>query len=354
MLISAVLPQDSPPTASVGAHAIATFAGGCFWCMEPPFEKLPGVKQVTAGYTGGSVTNPTYEQVSAGTTGHFEAIEVTYDPHQISYQDLLSVFWQNINPTDASGQFADRGKQYRTAIFYHTDEQKKLAEISRNALDNSGTFEEVITTPILPAKPFFKAENYHQDYYRTNPLRYNQYHEGSGRASFLKRTWEKNTVPPQKNKSFNRPATSIIKNNLSKEQYAVAVDCGTEPPFTNAYWNNKKEGLYVDIITGEPLFCSTDKFSSGTGWPSFTRPISQERVAEYTDTSYNTQRIEIKSKIGGTHLGHLFNDGPAPGGLRYCINSASLRFIPKAELVSKGYAEYLHLFNHKKSVKNHD
>ncbi|MBN1578310.1 MAG: peptide-methionine (S)-S-oxide reductase MsrA [Chitinispirillaceae bacterium] len=334
--------EDAAPSLS-----IATFAGGCFWCMEPPFEQLPGVARVITGYTGGTKENPTYKEVSTGKTGHVEAVAVYYDATKISYNDLLDVFWRNINPTDRGGQFADRGKQYVTAIYYHTDEQKKLAEASRAALEASGVYEDAIVTSILPARKFYPAEEYHQDYQVKNPLRYKQYREGSGRAPFLKRLWGdgKHTAAPTPNTAaINRPSGKELKTRLTPLQYDVAVCSATEPPFRNEYWDNRREGIYVDVISGEPLFSSKDKFESGTGWPSFTRSLDKKAIVEKEDNRHSMRRIEVRGKAGDTHLGHLFPDGPKPTGLRYCINSASLKFIPKEELEKAGYGKYRKLF----------
>lgn len=178
-------------TAQEKHFKVATFAGGCFWCMVKPFHKYEGVEEVVSGYTGGHVPNPTYEQVCAETTGHYEAVQITFDPALISYTDLLEIFWQSIDPTDAGGQFGDRGPSYQTAIFYHTPEQKEQAEISKKAINTNGPFDQPIVTPILPAKPFYPAEGYHQDYYQKNPSHYDRYFVGSGRAGFLDRHWNK-------------------------------------------------------------------------------------------------------------------------------------------------------------------
>jgi len=312
-----------------------TFAGGCFWCMEPPFERLEGVTEVVAGYTGGDQDNPSYEEVSTGKTGHLEAIQITYDPFRTSYSELLDVFWSNIDPTDETGQFADKGSQYKTAIFYHNDEQLRLGQESKKSLEESGKFDKPIATRIIEFSNFYKAEGYHQDYYKINPERYQAYKEGSGRAQYLKEKWQNNA---------NRSEPENLKEKLTPLQYEVTQECGTEPAFKNEYWDNKKEGIYVDIVSGEALFSSIDKFESGTGWPSFNNILKPESIVEKEDDSLTMERIEVRSKQGGSHLGHLFNDGPQPTGLRYCINSAALRFIPKEDLEKEGYGLYKNLF----------
>lgn len=328
----------------------ATFAGGCFWCMEPPFEKLAGVKSVVSGFSGGKEIDPSYQDVSQGKTGHVEAIQIVYDSERVGYNELLEIFWTNIDPTDANGQFVDRGRQYASAIFYHDDQQKRLAEQSLALLTSKKIFKQQIKTAIRPYHSFYLADDYHQDYYKKNIVtrsKYRYYRALSGRDQYLESVWKGRELDLDSHptSSNHKLSSAQLKSVLTTLQYHVTQEDGTEPPFKNEYWDNHQEGIYVDIVTKEPLFGSRDKFDSGSGWPSFSDVLEQDSIVRREDNSLFNQRVEIRSKVGDSHLGHLFTDGPKPSGLRYCINSASLKFIKREDMQRLGYGKYLKYFS---------
>ncbi len=342
--------QNTDTSKKIASNKIekAHFAGGCFRCMEWPFESLDGVKEVINGYIWGDARNANYDKVSLGVTKHKEAVEVIYDPALITYQDLLNQYRRQIDPTDAGGQFADRGSQYRTAIYYNSPEEQKIAWASKKRLQDSQKFNKPIVVEILPATPFYPAEEYHQNYYKKNANHYNSYKKWSGREDFIdiNRSKDKIDTKATTNKIISWKDRKPKKiDDLTPSQRKILFDGWTEPAFHNAYRDNHEAGIYVDVIDGTPLFSSNDKFDSGTGRPSFTRPIQDSFVGEKKDNSAYTERTEIKSSSSNGHLWHIFDDGPKESGWnRYCINSAALEFIPLAELEEKWYSEYKKLF----------
>lgn len=312
------------------------FAGGCFWGTEHFMKQINGVDSAMVGYANGKIENPTYKQVCNGDTGFAETVKVEYDPKEVDLKLLLDLFFKTIDPTSLNRQGNDIGTQYRTGIYYTDSVDLPIIKEAVTAL--SANYSEPIVLEITPLTNFYAAEDYHQDYLDKNPGGY--CHINPELFDIAKRANSKN--------NYVKPDDETLRKTLSEEQYAVTQNSATEPAFANEYWDEKREGIYVDITTGEPLFVSTDKFDSGCGWPSFSKPIEQSLIDEKTDLSHGMKRIEVRSKTGDSHLGHVFDDGPAEkGGLRYCINSASLRFIPKDKMKAEGYEKYLPLLQNK-------
>jgi peptide methionine sulfoxide reductase msrA/msrB len=342
---------------------VAYFAGGCFWCTESDFEKMNGVTDVISGYSGGDVENPTYDQVSRGNTGHIESVKVTFKSGSIDYKTLVQKFLLTVDVTDNKGQFVDRGPQYRPALFYKSQEEKKIIDEVLSELQKIKPFKKDVVIDLLEFKNFYDAEKYHQDYYKKSKFKYSYYRTASGRDKTLKKLWgdfkfnsnvKSSSSTPNSETSnktlgrkkmswenFKKPSPEELKKILSEEQFKVTQKEGTEKPFSNAYNDNKQEGIYVDIVSGEPLFSSKDKYDSGTGWPSFSKPIDDKFIKTKTDYKLLYPRTEVRSKYADSHLGHVFKDGPKPTGLRYCMNSASMRFIPKDKMKEEGYEDYL-------------
>ncbi|PIR45042.1 MAG: methionine sulfoxide reductase [Candidatus Vogelbacteria bacterium CG10_big_fil_rev_8_21_14_0_10_51_16] len=352
-----VILPPSDPASLVGETATAMFAGGCFWCVEADLEKVPGVVSVVSGYAGGTSANPTYADYAGA--GHREVVLVTYDPAVVSYANLAEWVIKHSDPTDAEGSFYDRGAEYAPALYYKSDDERREAERLVAAIDTLGVYDKLIAIAISPRPQFWPAEDYHQDYYRKNSIKYSYYRNGSGRDAFIERHWGAQagkftvSVAPEATSpwaSFVRPSETELRAQLTPLQYRVTQEYDTEPPFDNAYDTNKAEGIYVDVVSGEPLFSSRDKYDSGTGWPSFTRPITPEAVVLKPDRYLIFVRTEVRSRYADSHLGHVFEDGPTDSalvqsgyaaGLRYCMNSAALQFVPLADMATEGYADYI-------------
>lgn len=305
------------------------FAGGCFWGVEAYFARIWGVAGTDVGYANGATEDTTYHDIAR--TGHAETVEIVYDPERVALSELLGYYLRIIDPTSLNKQGNDRGTQYRTGIYYTdpTDEPIIRAALAEEQKKHIAP----VVVEVEPLRNYTSAEDYHQDYLDKNP----------GGYCHIDLT----DIPdnrPVEDEPAGKPTDEELRSQLSPTQYAVTRENATEPPFTGEYWDTFDKGIYVDVITGKPLFASTEKFESGCGWPSFSRPIDPALIDEVTDRSHGMTRIEVRSAASDSHLGHVFTDGPAEkGGLRYCINSASLRFIPLAEMEAEGYGDLIGL-----------
>ncbi len=335
--------------------AVAYLAGGCFWCTEHDFEKVYGVTNVTSGYMGGAMERPSYEEVTKGDSGHREMVKVEYDPFKVSYKRLVLELLRETDPTDDGGSFFDRGYQYTSAVYVQNAEEEQVAKEVFAEVIARGVFEKPIVTSIEPASTFWVAEGYHQDFATHNQLRYQYYRNGSGRDAYIESIWgdgayadifEDSISSAERHwEGYTKPDDTALRAVLTEQQYSVTQHESTESPFHNKYWDNYQEGVYVDIVSGEPLFSSTDKFDSGTGWPSFLKPIASGVVTEREDFKLILPRTEVRSRYADSHLGHILLDGPESNNyVRYCINSAALRFIPLVELEKEGLGMHVSLF----------
>lgn len=305
-------------------------AGGCFWGIEAYFAQIDGVVETSVGYANGRTKNPSYEDIPF--SGHAETVQISYDTGILSLESLLTYFFRIIDPTLRDRQGPDIGKQYRTGIYYQDDSD--LVVIQKVIANEQVKYRRPIATEVLPLENYYLAEEYHQDYLKKNPGGYCHVDLSNLPERQVK-------VDPS---LYDKPSQDVLKKRLSPIQFSVTQEDHTEPPFANEFWDNNRKGIYVDIVTGEPLFVSSDKFDSGCGWPSFTRPIDEDVIVEKSDHSLGMVRTEVRSRLGDSHLGHVFDDGPQEGGgLRYCINSASLEFIPLEEMEEKGYGRFIPL-----------
>lgn len=360
-------PVDTTLAVLVANHTYEQIvvAGGCFWSTEGEYDHIPGVISAVAGYADvqsphKNGQNPTYDEVSSGDVQARESVLVTYDPKKINSKKILEIYFRSIDPTDNEGQFFDRGYEYTPVIYFTTKDQQDEAKQLIMKINTSKKFSKSVVVAVLPYTNFYPAEEYHQHYKDKNTVRYNLYREGSGRNTYLKTTWSDTSASVKEIfedestttqytmtiihswKNFTEMEKAEKLKTLTPLQFNVTQKEGTERNFANEYYSNKEKGIYVDIVSGEPLFLSTDKYDSGTGWPSFVKPIDYSHITLHEDDGLLTSRIEVKSALAGSHLGHVFDDGPSDrGGKRYCMNSASLRFIPVADMEKEGYGEFI-------------